>query len=97
MIQDFNKVYEMVCPNDRLLIINQIKNREIVANTKRDWWKENEKHDPKGIIPTKIYLLGNGTILQLYEKYIAEYEDEYISLQDFKDYTRELIKQGIMI
>lgn len=97
MIQDFDKVYEMVNPNARFIIIEQIKNRKIVPNTKRDWWKKDEKHDPKGIIPTRIYLLGNGTIQQLYEKWCDEYEDEYISLHDFKDYTRELIKQGIMV
>ncbi len=94
MIQDFDKVYEMVNPNERFIIIEQIKNREIVPNTKRDWWKKDEKHDPKGIIQTRIY---HGTIQQLYEKWCDEYEDEYMSFKDFKDYTREMIKQGIMV
>ncbi len=46
-------------------------------------------------IPTKIYHLVEGTIEQLHHRFNDEYGQ--IERKVFIDYTRELVKQGIMI
>ena len=95
--QDFNKIYYMVNPCERIKIIKKIMDYEIVSETitgkKDNWWKN--KHNPNNKIPKNIYLLGKGTIQELHIEYIKNYGN--IEWSDFINYTRELIKQKIMI
>lgn len=95
--QDFKKTYTMISPNKRYMIIQKINNCEIESKTitgqKQKWWLK--KHHPNNEIPRNIYLLGNGTIHQLYIKYINNYGE--INEKLFINYTRELISQNIMV
>ena len=95
--QDFNKNYVMINQNERLEIIKKINNGEITSETntgkKEGWWIH--KHNPNNEIPKNIYLLGKGTIKELHIEYIKNYTN--IEWCDFINYTRELIKQKIMI
>jgi hypothetical protein len=91
--QDFNKIYMMVKPIDRIEIINKIENEEIMSESGEKWWLN--KHHPNNDIPKNIYLLGKGSIKELYEKYNENYEN--INWGKFINYTRELIKQKIMV
>jgi hypothetical protein len=89
----------MVNPEKRMDITRRIDNGEMVSECKtgKRWWLS--KHHPKREIPQNIYLLGNGTLQDLHQKYIAEYtkeNDPPIEYKVFINYTRELIKQGIM-
>lgn len=97
MRQDFNKIYSMTNSNSRYIIIEKINNKELFSNDisgkRLNWWLN--KHYPDNEIPKNIYLLGNGTIKELYERYIKKYN--YIEWTEFINYTRELIKQTIMI
>jgi hypothetical protein len=78
----------MINPNKRIEIIKKIMDCEIVSETitgkKDNWW-----------INKHIYLLGKGTIKELHIEYIKNYGN--IEWNDFINYTRELIKQKIMI
>lgn len=95
--QNFSKLYNMVYPDERIQIIHKINNGEMIFETftgkKENWW--NNKHNPNNEIPKNIYLLGKGTIKELYIQYIKNYN--YIEWNEFINYTRELIKQKIMI
>jgi len=86
--QDFSKIYSMISPSDRVEIMKKINNGEIMSETitgnKEHWWID--KHNPNNEIPKNIYLL---------DKYIEIYGN--IEWSDFINYTRELIKQKIMI
>jgi hypothetical protein len=98
-IQDSTRKYKMVNPEKRMDITRRIDNGEMVSECKtgKRWWLS--KHHPKREIPQNIYLLGNGTLQDLHQKYIAEYtkeNDPPIEYKVFINYTRELIKQGIM-
>ncbi len=95
--QDFSKEYIMVNPCERIDIINKINKGEMVSETmsgkKESWWIE--KHNPDNEIPKNIYLLGKGTLQELHIEYINKYGNiEWIV---FINYTRELIKQTIML
>ena len=96
-IQDFHKTYTMTTLIDRNTIIQKINNSELTSETKtgkkHEWWLR--KHNPNSIIPKNIYYLGEGNINKLYEKYINKYG--VILWEEFINYTRELIKQKIMI
>ena len=87
----------MTNPNKKSKIIQQINNRELVSETvvgkKQEWWLK--KHNPDNNIPKNIYSLGDGTIKELYDKYIIRYEN--IEWTEFINFTRELIKQQIML
>jgi len=87
----------MIGPCDRIEIIKKITSGEMMSETitgkKKRWWID--KHNPNNEIPKNIYLLGNGTIRQLHIEYIKIYSN--IEWCDFINYTRELIKQKIMI
>jgi len=92
-------VYCVVSPERRREIIRQIDNGERMSECKtgKKWWVT--KHHPKQEIPQNIYLLGNGSLGDLHKRYVAEYckENEVsIEYKVFINYTRELIKQGIM-
>jgi hypothetical protein len=95
--QDFDKIYYMIHPNERIEIIKKIIDGEIISETftgiKYNWWIN--KHNPNNKIPKNIYLLGKGTIQELHIKYIKKYGN--IEWKHFINYTRELIKQKIMI
>jgi len=95
--QDFQKTYLMINPSDRFIISSRINNKELVSECitgkKQQWWFK--KHNPDNEIPKNIYLLGHGTIKELYDKYIIQFG--FIEWDDFIDYTRELIKQNIML
>ena len=95
--QDFRKIYNMINPSDRIEIIRKINSEEMVSETiagkKERWWID--KHNPNNEIPKNIYLLGKGTIPELHIEYIKIYGN--IEYSDFINYTRELIKQKIMI
>ena len=94
---DFNKIYIMTRPDERFIIIQQINNQELKSETKtgirQKWWLI--KHNPDNEIPKNIYLLGDGTIPQLHKKYKECHG--YIEWEEFINYTRELIKQNIML
>jgi len=94
--QDFQKTFTMVTPNERFIIIEKINNGELVSETisgsSQQWWLK--KHNPDCEIPRNIYLLGDGTIEELYKKYIIKYG--LIEWDEFIDYTRELQKQKII-
>lgn len=95
--QNPNQHREMVSPNVRKKVVERINAGELESETitgycKR-WWKT--KHHPDKEVPTNIYLLGNGSPEELYIKYITKYG--YIEHRVFLNYTRELIKQQIMI
>lgn len=97
---NYEKTFVPVSPDKRNIIINNINTIEDfeVSNTGRStkkWWKGG-KHDPENEIPKNIYLLGSGTFDELYNKYVSKYGNQ-LSKKEFKDYTRELIKQEIMI
>ena len=94
-----NQEYQMATPERRREIIQKIDNGDMKSECKtgKKWWTT--KHHPKREIPQNIYLLGNGTLSELHKKYIAEYTRENeapIEYKVFINYTRELIKQGIM-
>lgn len=95
--QDFNKEYGMVNPIERIEIIKRINSGEMVSETstgkKEGWWID--KHNPDNEIPKNIYLLGKGTIQCLHIEYIKKHGN--ITWNDFINYTRELIKQTIML
>ena len=95
--QDFRKEYIMVNPCERIDIINKINIGEMVSETtlgkKEGWWIK--KHNPDNEIPKNIYLLGKGTIKELHIEYIKKYGN--IEWDNFINYTRELIKQKIML
>lgn len=95
--QDFNKEYWMVNPIERIEIIKKINAGEMVSETstgkKEGWWID--KHNPDNEIPKNIYLLGKGTIQYLHIEYIKKHGN--IKWNDFINYTRELIKQTIML
>jgi len=90
-----NDVYVPVSPDHRLLIIQQIHNKQLTSGRKRGmetdykWWLG--KHHPEKEIPTEIYLLGRGTVHEQYERY------KKIDLREFMNYRRELIYQGILV
>ena len=87
----------MIIPDERNKIINKINNYELVSETitgqKYDWWRG--YHNPSEEIPRNIYLLGKGTIAQLHNKYLKTYGN--IEWDIFINFTRELIKQKIMV
>lgn len=94
---DFQKTYIMTSLVERTNIIEKINNEELVSETitgkKQEWWLK--KHNPDNNIPKNIYLLGNGTIKELHYKYTIRYER--IEWAEFINFTRELIKQQIML
>mgnify|MGYP001218073965 CR=1 FL=1 len=110
--------YEAVAPHLRNSIIDRInagwRPRDNKGNitpkslgTER-WWDIGKTGHPKSTYPTRIYLLGNGTPLELHRKYNEEYPDDPMPYNQseakrlnkpqkhaFINYIRELIKQGI--
>jgi hypothetical protein len=97
--QNFRAKYEMVSPTIRREIIVKIDAGEVDTKVKTGqkakWWLKN--HYPKKEIPTNIYLLGGGvTLRELHERYNKEYTDKNITWVDFRNYTRELVAQGIL-
>ena len=95
--QDFEKTYSMTSPANRAAIIKKIDNGELVSETvsgkKEEWWAN--KHHPESEIPKNIYALGSGTIDDLHKAYVSKHGD--MEWSEFINYTRELIKQKIMI
>ena len=95
--QDFQRSYNMTSSVDRKAIIQQINSGEFVSETvtgqKEHWWLN--KHHPDSEIPKNIHLLGSGTIQELHNKYISKHGA--IEWEEFINYTRELIKQNIMV
>ena len=95
--QDFQKTYVMIHPSERYAILQRINHKEIVSETvvgkAQEWWLK--KHNPDQDIPKQIYLLGQGTIRELYDTYTNHYGA--IEWEEFINYTRELIKQNIMV
>ena len=110
--------YEAVSPQERNNIIDQIDSgwrpRDEYGNITPEslriekWWDIGKSGHPKSEYPTRIYLLGNGTPLELHRKYNEEYPDEIMPYNQveakraglsqkhvFINYIRELIKQGI--
>ena len=87
----------MVTRRERFEIIIKTTKGEMVSEVatgkKQKWWEK--KHNPAEIIPENIYRLREGTIDELYIKYKQQYG--HIEWSDFTDYTRELLKQKIMI
>jgi hypothetical protein len=96
--QDFQKTYVMINPSERNNIINKIYSNEFITDCvtgqKQEWWLK--KHNPDNEIPKNIYLLGQGTINELYNNYIIKF-NTFIEWDEFINYTRELIKQNIMV
>jgi hypothetical protein len=95
--QEFTKIYEMTSPANRASIIKKINNSEMVSETvrgqKEEWWTD--KHHPDSEVPKNIYALGSGKIDDLHKAYVAKHGA--MEYAEFINYTRELIKQKIMI
>jgi len=99
--QNFIDKHSMIGPNARNEISEKCNLKEMISETKtgqkQDWWSG--KHQPDATIPAHIWQigasLGPSTIPELHAAYIQQYEN--IVWSDFIDYTRELIKQKIMI
>ena len=92
--QDFQKTYTMVTPNDRFTIIEKINSGELVSIIiSKDLWLK--RHNPDNEIPRNIYLLGDGTLEELHKKYIIKYGS--IEWSEFINWTREMIKQKLML
>ena len=87
----------MINPSERNEIIQEINSEKMVSETvtgkNQHWWTD--KHHPNNNIPKHIYLLGKGTIQELHIDYSKNYGE--IEWSDFINYTRELIKQKIMV
>ena len=98
--QNFEAKYFMVSPQERRKIIYNIDSgkfdTQVETGRKAKWWLK--KHYPKEVIPTNIYLLGGGlTLKELHALYNCEYvSSPPMEWHDFRNYTRELIAQGIM-
>jgi len=96
-VQDFEKSYKMIGVDERNAIIERIHRKELCSETvtgqQEEWWLK--KHHPDNEIPRNIYLLGQGTINELYTKYQITYG--LIEWNLFINYTREMIKQKIMV
>ena len=100
--QNFEAIYVMSSPEERVEIINRINNGSINTNVqtgiKAKWWSK--KHHPEKETPTNIYLMGGGvTLMELYGRYNVKYARTPMAPMDwhaFSGYTRELIMQGIM-
>jgi len=91
-----NNVYVAVSPEQRRIIICQIKQGTHPGSGRprgvvRDYFHWKGKHDPEGEIPTAIYLLGNGT----FHEHQARYNQ--ISRRTLSNYRRELVYQGILV
>ena len=71
-IQNFTKTYTMISSSERSIIIQKINNNELVSECvtgqKQEWWIK--KHHPDNEIPKNIYSLEQGSIKELYDKYI---------------------------
>jgi hypothetical protein len=97
--QEITRRRTMVSPDVRNNIIDRIDSGELESETftgtKAKWWKN--KHHPNKQIPKRIYLLGSGSPKELYTIYINNPDYEYIERREFYNYTRELIKQNIMV
>lgn len=93
---NFQKKYKMTKPIERYKIIQKIYNEELLPDTiigqTQKWWLI--KYHPDNDIPKNIYLLEQGTVENLFDKYISKYG--IIEWNEFVNYTRELIKQTIM-
>lgn len=89
-------VYVAVSPEQRRIIISQIKQRTHPGSGRprgvlSDYFHWMGKHDPENEISTAIYLLGNGT----FDEHNARYNQ--ISRRVLSNYRRELIYQGILV
>jgi len=91
--QNFDKTYSMVSPQERRSIISRIDNNELVSEILSISWKA--KHHPSSEVPASIYLLGDGTIQELFDRYHQTYR-EPVEWGQFMGYTREMFRQGIM-
>ena len=95
--QDFEKIYTMVSEEDRARIVEQINNGQLESECstgiRQKWWTD--KHHPMNEIPDSIYKLGQGTIKELHEMYCQK--NTPLLWEEFIDYTRELVKQKIMV
>ena len=90
-----NDVYAAVSPEQRRIIIGQIKQRTHPGSGRprgvvKDYYHWMGKHDPEGEIPTAIYLLGNGTFHEHHARI-------NISRRTLSNYRRELVYQGILV
>lgn len=88
----------MISPAERYTIAQKCKQEELVSETipgkKQKWWLN--KHNPDNEIPKNIYLLcERDTIKELHDKYTTNCG--MIGWTEFINYTRELIKQNIMM
>jgi hypothetical protein len=66
-----------------------------VQRCKKNAWKK--KHHPDKAIPRDIYLLGEGTMDNLFEKFKEKYTEYTETKSEFKNYLRELKQQGILV
>ena len=99
--QSCEATYGMVDPMFRNDIIEKINNGSFLpvlppAGETADW--THKKHYPENKIPTRVYLLGGGKLKHMHQKYLRKYgETEFIEFKEFQNFTRELLRQGIMI
>lgn len=97
---DYSKNFISVSPNERNILIQNINNTpnyEYVQTSRptTNFWKT--KHNPDEQIPTRIYLLGNGTTDELFQKYNNKYGENTINIKEFKNFIREMIYQKLLI
>ena len=91
-------IYNTVTTTERMNVIADINTGNLRSECKsgkiNKWWTC--KHHPNEEIPKNIYLLGGGmTLKSMHEQYQNEHNTS-IEYKEFLDYTRELIKQGIL-
>lgn len=88
----------MVRPDVRREIIEQIHDGRMVEKVPKGrqakWWTTT--HEPNEEIPRNIYLLGDGYVDDLEERYARTYGTR-LTHREFWNYTREMIQQGIIV
>ena len=94
---DNKHIYTSINPARRQIIIRSVEDRTMIEDTqsglKLKWWTK--KHNPNGEIPTAIYLIGSGTVDDYYNSFVRNYNNN-LTKSEFKNYFREMIKQGLI-
>ena len=99
--QKFAVRHEVVSAEEIQRITERIQEGELVPpNGDRNWWTTGG-HAPTDEVPQRIIALGGGYIKRgqdnMKERYVAMYGNTFPRGRRFIDYTRELIKQGILV
>jgi len=101
-IYERNKIIHLINNDDK----EYFENRErIYSSINKKTWKTLKTHDPNHYIAIHIYLSGKGTPDEIYKKFckndknvekLKKNRKSKREREEFNNYFRELIKQGIM-